>query len=90
MSNQPHALTKAEWEEIGTIDAIRQSWGVEDGEDFAQFGADNIYAAKFDFHSGSPGYVGDLYLLQGDALTDHPPFLLTRDKLGKLVVADLS
>jgi len=88
MSNQPHALTRAEWEEIGTIDANRQSWGIEEGEDFAEFAAANIYAAKFDFHSGSPGYVGDLYMLQGDTLTGDPPFLLTRDKLGKLVIAD--
>ena len=25
------------------------------------FAADNIYGVKFDFQSGSPGYVGDLY-----------------------------
>jgi hypothetical protein len=32
--------------------------------------------------------VGDRCILQRDALTDHPPFLLARDKLGKLVIAD--
>jgi hypothetical protein len=88
MTTQPHPLTKVEWEEIGAIDAIRQSWGLEDAESFADFAADNIYGVKFDFHSGSPGYVGDLYILQGDALTGDPPFVLIRDRSGKLIVSN--
>jgi hypothetical protein len=68
MTTQPHPLTHTEWNEIGTFDTIRESRGVEDGESFADFAADNIYGVKFNFHSGSPGYVGDLYILQGDTL----------------------
>jgi hypothetical protein len=88
MTTQPHRLTQAEWDEIGTLDTIRQSWGLEDSEKFADFAADNIYGVKFDFHSGAPGYVGDVYILQGDALTGDPPFLLTRDQSGKLIVSN--
>jgi hypothetical protein len=88
MTTQPHPLAQAEWDEIGTIAAVRQSWGIEDGESFADFAATNIYAVKFNFHSGSPGYVGDLYILRGDALTGDAPFVLIRDRSGKLIVSN--
>jgi hypothetical protein len=88
MTTQPSPLAPAEWNEIGAIDAIRQSWGLEEGENFADFAANNIYGVKFKFHSGSPGYVGDLYILQGDVLTGDPPFLLTRDRSGKLILSN--
>jgi hypothetical protein len=88
MTTLPHPLTAAEWDEIGGVDAVRQSWGVADGEKFADFAADNIYGVKFNFHSGSPGYVGDLYILQGDTLTGDPPFVLMRDLSGKLIFAN--
>ena len=54
-------------------------------EDWAEFAA-RVYAAKFDFQSGSPGHVGDLYILEGDALTDEGPMVLRRDSGGSLVV----
>jgi hypothetical protein len=44
------------------------------------------YCVKFDFVSGAPGYVGDLFIVQGDALTDAPPVSLNRDRHGKLQV----
>ena len=88
MTTQPHPLTGAEWDEIGSIEAVRQSWGVEDAENFTEFANDNIYGVKFNFHSGSPGYVGDLYILQGDVLTGDPPFVLIRDQSGKLIFAN--
>ena len=47
-----------------------------------------MYAAKFDFFSGSPGYVGDLYILQGDALTGYPPIVLRRGDDGTLIVSN--
>ena len=47
---------------------------------------DAVYAVKFRFHSGCPGYVGDLYILQGDALTGDPPVTLIRDAGGRLVL----
>ena len=34
--------------------------------------------------SGGPGYVGELYILQGDAVGE-PPMVLTRDEVGTIV-----
>ena len=83
-NTQPFVLTRSEWDEIGAMKTIRKAWGVAPGEDFATFAKDNIYAAKFHFIAGSPGYCGDLFILQGDALTEDAPVMLTR-KNGKLV-----
>ncbi len=74
---KPYPLTSGEWEEIVKLPAVREAWGLSDesAEEFAS----RVYGAKFHFSSGSPGYVGDLYILQGDALTDTPPMVLRRD-----------
>jgi hypothetical protein len=88
MSTQPHPITAAEWDEIGAVEGIREAWGVEGSESFAAFAADSIYGVRFDFFSGSPGYVGDLYILQGDALTGDASLVLKRDGSKKLVFAE--
>lgn len=44
-----------------------------------------VYGAKFNYVSGGPGYVGDLFILQGDALTEQSPMVLRRDKEGKVI-----
>jgi hypothetical protein len=80
-------LSIAEWNELMAIPAIRESWGLEPDETPEHF-AQQVYAAKFHFHSGSPGYVGDLYILQGDVLTGDAPVVLLRDKEGKLKFAE--
>ena len=54
-------------------------WGLEPETTPEEF-SDMVYGVKFDFTSGSPGYVGELYILQGDALTGDPPLVLIRDK----------
>ena len=81
--NKPLEITLPEWEEIIQIRRIRETWGLTDEtpEEFAS----RVFGVKFKFHSGSPGYVGDLLILQGDALTDAPPVILTR-KNGMLQV----
>lgn len=70
------------------VPAVHDAWGLDDhtAEEFASM----VYAAKFNFHSGSPGYVGDLYVLQGDHLTGDPPMVLRRDAAGALVEVDNS
>jgi hypothetical protein len=67
------------------IPAIRESWGIEEDTTLADFSS-QVYAAKFNFISGSPGYVGDLFILQGDTLTGDAPFVLLRDDKGELVL----
>ena len=82
MSNKPIEITLPEWKEIVQLPVIRESWGLED-ETSEQF-ADLVYGVKFEFASGGPGYVGDLYILHGDALSE--PMTLLR-RAGGLVVA---
>ena len=88
MSTHPKPLSAADWKEIGALVEVREQWGAETIEEFEQMASENIYAAKFDFLSGSPGYVGDLYVLQGDALTDAAPLMLTRDSRGRLGICN--
>ena len=82
---KPYPLTSAEWKEIMAVPEVRDAWGIEDGETIDEFSS-LVYAAKFKFVSGSPGYIGDLFILQGDVLTGDPPMMLRRGKEGELVV----
>ncbi len=82
----PYPLTQAEWKEIRAIPAVREAWGLEEDEDL-EILSSLIYAAKFNFVSGSPGYIGELFILQGDVLTGHPPLVAYRGLDGKLMVS---
>lgn len=82
--NEPIAISKDEWQEIMSLPVVRDAWGIEDDETLEDF-LSMVYGVKFNFQSGSPGYVGDLYILQGDTLTGDPPIMLGREN-GKLIV----
>jgi hypothetical protein len=83
--NKPLEISIEEWKEIMQMPAIRESWGINDDETPEQF-ADMVYGVKFRFSPGmAPGYVGDLFILQGDALGE-PMSLIRRN--GKLIFAD--
>jgi hypothetical protein len=84
--NKPQEISMPEWKEIMQLPVVRDAWRIEDNETPEQF-ADMVYGVKFAFTSGGPGYVGDLYILQGDALSDAVPMSLIR-KNGKLVIAN--
>jgi len=84
--NKPLEISIAEWKEIMQVPEVRESWGIEEDVTPENF-ADMVYGVKFNFHSGSPGYVGELYILQGDVLTGDAPFLLIRDRNRSLVLA---
>jgi len=82
--NKPQDISLAEWKEIIELPVIRESWGLEVDETPEQF-ADMVYGVKFDFAAGMmPGYVGDLFILHGDALGE-PMVLIRKD--GRLVAA---
>lgn len=85
-TTRPHTLNLVEWSELIALPEVREAWGLDD-EVTAESFSEQVYAAKFHFHSGSPGYVGDLYILQGDVLTGDPPMMLTRNRSGKLEVS---
>ena len=79
----PHKLTNAEWRELGSLPVIRESWGLDEEQDPLDL-ASLAYGARFDFISGIPGYIGELYVLQGDALGE--PMVLRRGDNGHLIV----
>lgn len=76
-TNKPFEISAAEWREIIQVPKVREGWGLTDDQTAQDF-ARNVYGVKFHFYSGGPGYVGDLYILQGDALTGDPPVVLGR------------
>ena len=80
---KPYPISEKDWAEIIKLPAIREAWGLSD-ESPSDFAA-SVYGVKFKFVSGSPGYVGDLFLLHGDALTGYPPLVWTRGDNGQLV-----
>jgi hypothetical protein len=82
MANTPITISPSEWKEIIEVPVVRECWGLQD-ETPEQF-ADIAYGVKFKFSAGMmPGYVGDLYILHGDALGE--PLTIIRED-GKLVV----
>ena len=79
MANRPLALTTDEINEIASLKAIQESWGATSAAEMEEILSAELYAVKFNYQSGSPGYVGDLFILQGDALGE--PFELVRNKV---------
>jgi hypothetical protein len=81
-SNKPHDVTPEEWKEIIALPVVRKCWGLNDETTPMEF-AEMAYGVRFDFISGGPGYVGDLYILSGDALGG-PLTIIRKD--GKLEI----
>jgi hypothetical protein len=86
--NTPHPLTRADWDELAKLPEVIEGWGLqgvgtlERGITLRAHGC----AAAFDFVSGGPGYVGDLYILYGDALSGQP-LVVYRKEDGQLAVS---
>ncbi len=83
--NTPQEISASEWAEIIRVPAVRDAWGLDEDETPEEF-ASKVYGVKFHFVSGGPGYIGDLFILQGDALSESAPIALIR-KNGALVPA---
>ena len=86
MTNRPVALTADEIKEIASLPEIQIAWGGETAEVMEQILKD-IYTAKFHYVNGSPGYVGDLFIIQPEILSGHFPVTrLIRNREQKLEV----
>jgi len=84
MSNKPIALTEREMKEIASLEAIREMWGAETAAEMVEMLDTQVYAVKFQYASGmAPGYVGDYFILQGDALGE--AIELIRDRNNEIV-----
>jgi hypothetical protein len=86
MDNKPNALSPDEIKEIAAMEDIQQMWGAENAAEMEEMLETTVYAVKFNYHSGSPGYVGDYFILQGDALGE--ALELIRNKDGQIVIID--
>lgn len=86
MTTLPIALTTEDKQEIAQMEALRAMWGAESPQEFAEMLGETIYVVKFHFVSGGPGHVGDYFILQGDAIGNHPPLEIIRDRDGRLTI----
>ncbi len=77
-------LSDGEWREIVAIPEVREGWGLEEDASADEFKS-LVYGVKFDYITGSPGYAGKLYLIQGDCL--QPPLAFIRKNGGLKRVA---
>lgn len=77
MTNKPFALTGKEIKEIALLEKIQELWGAENPAEMEE-ALSKSYSVRFNFYSGGPGYVGDLFFIQGDALTGEPSVMLGR------------
>lgn len=85
MSTKPHELSDETWKELffdENDEDLREMWGFVLGETTLDEVKNTVYGVQFDFVAGSPGYVGDLIILQGDSLEN--PLQFIRNKDGKL------
>ena len=85
MDTQPKALTSKQIKEIAAMEDIQQMWGAENAAEMEEMLDTQVYAVKFKYQSGGPGYIGDLYILVGD--TPDEPVRLIRTK-GTLQILD--
>ena len=86
MNNKPLAITREEFNEIASSQELQDMWGMENTTSMKEMLA-SIYVAKFQFVSGSPGYCGDLFIIQADYLdTELPTTRLFRDQANQLTI----
>jgi len=85
MNRNPSPLSPTEWDEVAALEVVHESWGLGSG-DAGEALSEVAYGAKFHFFSGSPGYVGDLFIIHGDTLAA-PPFILIRNAENRLELA---
>jgi hypothetical protein len=76
----PHSLKPEEFAEIMEIEEVRHRWGITDETTIEEFES-QVYAVRFEFRSGSPGFNGDFYILQPEYLLGIPPVCIYRDRM---------
>ena len=87
MINQPVAVTPAEIKEMASSRELQDYWGGFDSAEEFEECLKGDYIVKFNFINGSPGYSGELFIIQSDHLSKEVPAVrLTRGKDGQLVI----
>src|ERR1700681_2521734 len=86
MTNHPFALSPKEIKEIASVTRVQELWGVEDSGDMELI-LNDIYTVKFEYMNESPGYVGDLFIIQPGVLgSEYPVTRLIRNREKQLEV----
>ena len=76
-------LSDTELREVMAIPEVREGWGLTDDMPVDDFRS-TVYGVKFNYITGSPGYFGDLYIIQDDSL-EAPLTFIRRNRALKLV-----
>lgn len=88
MLEKPFALTQKELKEIAAVKSLQDMWGAANAAEMEEF-LESVYIARFDFVNESPGYVGDLFIIQPSFLdSDVVPTRLIRGENKQLVVLE--
>ena len=88
MTNKPFGLTAKEIKEIASLKEIQEIWGAEDSEDM-ELRLKEVYTVKFGYMNESPGYVGDLFIIQPSVLGgEYPVTRLIRNREKQLEVLE--
>jgi hypothetical protein len=88
MTNKPFALTAKEIKEIASFKDVQDAWGAENAADMEEI-LKGIYTVKFEFVNESPGYVGDLFIIQPGVLGgEFPVTRLIRNRKRQLEVLE--
>ena len=88
MTNKPFALTPKEIKEIASVQRIQDLWGTTNSADM-EMTLKDIYTVKFQYMNESPGYVGDLFIIQPAVLgSEFPVTRLVRNQEKQLEVIE--
>lgn len=88
MTNKPFALTRKEIKEIASVQRIQDLWGMANSADM-EMTLNDIYTVKFQYMNESPGYVGDLFIIQPGVLgSEFPVTRLIRNREKQLEVLE--
>jgi hypothetical protein len=88
MNNQPLRLTPAEIKEVAAVKRVQDLWGAEDTTEM-EATLKGIYTVKFEFTNESPGYVGDLFIIQPGVMgSEYTATRLIRNREKQLEVID--
>ncbi|HEV2452924.1 MAG TPA: hypothetical protein VGY98_01595 [Verrucomicrobiae bacterium] len=88
MTNKPLALTPKEIKEIASVQRIQDLWGMANSADM-EMTLKDIYTVKFQYMNESPGYVGDLFIIQPGVLgSEFPVIRLVRNREKQLEVVE--
>jgi hypothetical protein len=84
MPKETTEISLGEWKQISEVEEFKQAWEFE-ADDTPEMLASLVHGLKVSFNAGSPGYSGDLFII--DIMREDGPMVLIRGTGGQLVVS---